>query len=115
MKNFIKIGKILENGEIVKGATNQGLVFKDEEAFVNKKGICYIPELNDTEYTYKDFIDMTNDETLAKALFDNIDWQSPGTLLNDWIQDEEACICSNCNKGYLSYNIDNCPHCNASK
>ena len=38
-----------------KQETYNGYCFKDINAFNNKKGVCYIPELSDQEYNYQDF------------------------------------------------------------
>ncbi len=66
-------------------STENGCCFKDNQAFENKKGICYIPELSDTKYSYKDFIKIAKgDEDLAHTLFSMVDWQSPETLLEDF-------------------------------
>jgi hypothetical protein len=46
-KEYYKIGNIINHQGIdyvTFGSTCQGLVYKDEEAFVKGVGICYIPE-----------------------------------------------------------------------
>ena len=69
----------------LKTATENGYCFKDDKAFENKKGICYIPELSDTKYSYKDFMNIAKgDEDLAYTLFFMVDWQEPETLLEDF-------------------------------
>lgn len=116
MKTYVVIGEILEDGTILKGQSEQGLIFKDRNAFVKQEGICYVPELSDTKYTYKDFLDMAKGNAdIAKELFNAVDWQSPETKLEEWMDEDEVHECSNCNKMFLSYEIDECPFCNAEK
>ena len=46
---------------------------------------CYVPELDDTVYTKKDFLQLCNNqEEIAEELFEQLDWQSPSTLFNEW-------------------------------
>jgi hypothetical protein len=64
--------------------TTNGYCFKDYQAFENKKGICYIPELSDEKYTYKDFMQIAKgNKNLAHTLFCIVDWQHPETLLDE--------------------------------
>lgn len=112
MSKKILIGEILENGEIEKGQSAQGLIYKNSEAFNNKKDVCYVPELNNTKYTYDDFISIANgNEDIAKELFNCVDWQSPETLMEEWFNSDEVYTCDKCKKTYFSYDIDNCPFC----
>ena len=117
MKNYIIIGEILENGEIVKGLTDQGMVFKNPRAFYEKLNeVCYIPELSDTKYTYQDFLNMANgNENIARILFDTVDWQCPETLLDEYLREDELHICTKCNEMYKSYQVEHCPKCNQRK
>lgn len=99
---MIKIGRILEGGSIEKEYYNSngtfGEIFKDEEAFNNKKGICYSPELSDETYTYEDYIAIAkyflgkkkgDIEKVARMLFDYSEWQHPETLADEWEDDLE--------------------------
>lgn len=116
MKNYLMIGEILADGTIERESTFEGCIFKDERAFLNKTGVCYVGELDDTEYTYEDFIDMANNnEDIAKRIFYSLNWQSPGTKLEELIEQDEVHTCTNCNKMFLSYDVENCPYCNAKK
>jgi hypothetical protein len=64
--------------------TYNGYCYKDINAFNNKKGVCYIAELSDQEYTYQDFLSMCNgNEKLARNIFEDIDWQHPETRLDE--------------------------------
>lgn len=116
MKDYI-IGKILENGEIVRDLTDQGMVYKNSKAFYKKlKEVCYVPELHDAGYTYKDFLNLTNgSEEVASMLFDTVDWQSPETLLEECFAEGEVHSCLRCKKMFLSYEIEHCPYCGQRK
>jgi len=78
-------------GEYIKDFSGQGCFYLDYDAFVNKTDeVCYIPELFDTRYTYVDFIKIAkSNEKLAWYLFTTVDWQSPETLFNDLVLDDE--------------------------
>lgn len=99
-KKLLKIGKILSDGTIQKEfaqlGANQGIFFKDEEAFINKKGICYSPEDSDETYTYDDYINITKEflgryngdiERVARMFFDYSEWQHVETLAEEWEDD----------------------------
>lgn len=99
------------------GASAQGFVFKDEEAFRNKEDkVCYIPEHDDywerfekdqegvieeTEggeitcgYTYKNFLDICDGiPRLAELIFNEVDWQYPETLLNEFCDSNDTYDC----------------------
>ena len=114
--NYEIIGEILENGEFDKGPTDQGYVYKDPNAFESKSSeVCYIPELCDEKYTFADILDICKgNEEIARIVFEVIDWQSPETYYEELINDGEVFECK-CGKNYLSYEVDNCPHCGAKK
>ena len=116
MNKFYQIGEILEDGTIEKGVSSQGMIYKSLEAFINKTGVCYVPELDDTEYTYTDFENLVNgNEELARVLFDMVDWQSPETKLDELVENDEINFCLNCENTYDSYEVDKCPHCGQLK
>ena len=92
------IGRKLEDGTFEKGSSDNGLCYKDQEAFKNKRGVCYIPEYWDAkEYSYMDIKDAciaemkkrgvegTDSEihNLAKNVFNGVDWQLPETILDE--------------------------------
>jgi len=62
-----------------------GEIFKDEEAFeVGLDRVCYIPELSDTTYTRRDFLNIADGhEGLARYLFEVVDWQTPEALFDE--------------------------------
>lgn len=114
--NYTVIGEILEDGTIERGSSNQGLVYWNAWAFKSKQGVCYVPELSDTEYTYDDFLRVAKgNEKIAEQLFQTVDWQSPETVYDEWINDDEVNECNNCGKSYLSYDVIRCPYCNSPK
>jgi hypothetical protein len=98
------VGNILPNGEIEREFCGQGFIYKNLEAFTNKTDeVCYIPELDDEKYTYKDFVricqefidnnedvkeyckrEETTAEDIAVNLFEFVDWQHPETLVDEW-------------------------------
>jgi hypothetical protein len=104
---------------------NDGVVYKNEEAFRTGKGVCYIPEFgfeNKDEnvsvlfefeakesiaselegnsyvaiqgYTRADLEDLCEGTNFdAEDFFEHLDWMSPETLMNEWIDDEEESLC----------------------
>lgn len=120
-KEYLKVGKYIEedveNGiqeVIAREFYGQGMIFKDEEAYYDKDHpdrVCYIPELHDSLYTRKDFLDMCNGQPeIADRIFEAVDWQSPETYLEEqWY--EELAICPHCQKWYWCYGVDQCPYC----
>lgn len=80
--------------------TDQGFCYKKEDFDWDKGDIdtvIYIPELAfenipleiDDIYTKGDFINLANEK--AERLFNEVDWQSPSTLYDEWemYEDEE--------------------------
>lgn len=116
---YYVIGERLESGEIIKGQTAQGEVFKDSKAFYQKLNeVCYIPELDEDNsgFTYEDFFNLAGgNEKIATELFESVDWQSPGTLLDDWFAEGEVYECDECKHMFFSYGVDCCPNCNHRK
>ena len=95
---------------------NEGVVYKDENAFKTGEGVCYISEYGFEEdnllddnikevvtkevgnigyiaisgYTRADLIALCNgDEDIAEDLFDHLDWMFPETLWGEWCDEEE--------------------------
>lgn len=63
---------------------------KSYEAFQNQKGIVYIPEAEDQEYTYEDFLDIAGGNVkLAHIIFQLCDWQHPETIVDELEREEE--------------------------
>ena len=92
---------------------NDGVIYKDDEAFETGEGVCYVPEFefenadeNPFEfeikeciaseiadnpyvaiqgYTRQDFIELCDGNAkLAQELYDHVDWQHPETLWDEW-------------------------------
>lgn len=95
----------------------QGWIFKDEDAFQNRPDdVCYIPELSDEKYTRNDILKiLAGDEELAETMFEELDWQHPESLLEDWKANGEVAWCPHC-IGYVQVydeEIEKCPVCGA--
>ncbi len=93
----------------------QGWIFKDEDAFQNRPDdVCYIPELSDEKYTRNDILKiLAGDEELAETMFEELDWQHPESLLEDWQINGEIVYCKTCKK-YLQVEdgeLITCPVC----
>lgn len=103
-KNIIK----LERGPLF-----QGWGFKDTDAFEHHLDApCYVPELFDIAYTKKDILTLCdNQESIARKIFYQLDWQAPETLLDEELRDGELCVCEHCGRMYECYRWDRCPHC----
>lgn len=84
---------------IIKDNTQQGEVFKDQEAYeTSLDKICYISEYGDLEsfYTKQGFLDITNgNQRQADILFDMVDWQFPESLYEEleFSDFEDDCDC----------------------
>lgn len=89
----------------------QGYIYKNPNAYYNNKSaVCYVPEMSNSIYTGKDFLDMCNGQTeIADHVFDAVDWQHPESYLDEQ-GDEDLCVCK-CGKWYWSYGTDKCPYC----
>lgn len=118
-KQLIQIGSIkrLDNRtlKLERGATAQGFVFKDEDAFLNRPNdICYVPELSDVCYTKNTLLEMClGDESLAAQMFYMLDWQHPETFVSEMIAEEEWGYCPKCEKMYqMDGERKPCPTCN---
>ena len=120
MKPYVKIGNYIpetdeSEAEIDRGATSQGFVFKDGEAFAEYPDrVCYIPENDDTLYTRRDFLNICEgSEEMAGELFRNVDWQHPETLFDEYWDSGEVERCKYCGSFYWSYNKNACDRCSA--
>lgn len=72
-----------------RGATLQGFVYKNMNEFKSGGGVCYIPELSDTMYTYDDFMDICKDYDTAITVLDMVDWQHVETAYDEFKECEE--------------------------
>ena len=101
---------------------NDGVVYKDRQAFETGKGVCYINEygFENTKENAGWLFEFSAKEAVASELegnsyvaiggwtradledlcdgtgydvedfFDHLDWMSPETLMDEWLDDEEA-------------------------
>lgn len=86
-------GFIDNDGNVYKQMTDQGLVYKHYKAFneESSKIPCYVPELSDEYYFYKDFLNECEvNKGFADYIFDTVDWQSPGALVGDISSDSSS-------------------------
>ena len=85
--------KVDDKGNVVsfeRGATLQGFVYKNLDEFKPSGGVCYIPELSDTMYTYDDFMDICDkDYGAAITVFDVVDWQHVETAYDEMKESED--------------------------
>lgn len=116
---MLKVGSIekIDGGYAInRGWYRQGYVFKDEDAYKNRKyDPCYVPELSDNVYTAFDFLSMCHgQQEFADELFEGVDWQHPESQMEDWIANNEWVICEGCNR-LVDYgdgcNDKKCPYC----
>ena len=89
---------------------NDGVVYKDRQAFESGKGVCYIPEygfdnenenvapleLEGNSYMATDGYTKEDLESLCRGtgfdvedFFNHLDWMYPETLMDEWIREEE--------------------------
>ena len=64
---------------------------KELNLFLSKsKEVCYIPEAEDSEYTWFDFVHIAKgNEELARIIFDLCDWQHPETVFEELFMEGE--------------------------
>lgn len=73
---------------------------------------CYMPELDDTVYTGRDFLELCNgQEEIAEELFSQLDWQCPSALFNEWEDMGVVKTCEGCGKLSLTFGMERCPYC----
>ena len=105
MNKYFIIGSI-ENGIIHAGSTENGMVYKNEDAYYNRPDeICYVPEYGFPEdsseycgkieevsgYSRNDLMELCNgNRQLCDAVFQCVDWQDPSTWLSEIDEGEFA-------------------------
>lgn len=102
-------GQYLYSSEFGFIGGNSGFIYKNSVAFYepwrykNKDEIVYIPEYGFPDekniripedkllsyFTKRDLITITQSETLAAELFDELSWQYPENLWNEWCADSD--------------------------
>lgn len=121
-KHYLKVGQYTSATDEAEAVIDrefyrQGYIFKDEEAYeTSLDKICYIPELSDTAYIHQKFLDMMDgQESLARILFDHVDWQHPETLLAEDYANGEYDNCPVCGRMFVCYGKAACPNCHAPR
>lgn len=104
-----KNGQYLYSSEFGLIGGSDGFIYKNSVAFhelwryKNKNEIVYIPEYGFPDeknsrvskdkllsyFTRQDLIKLTQSETLASELFDELSWQHTDTLWNEWCNDSD--------------------------
>ena len=111
--------KVNDCGEIIeleREPYGQGMVFKSWSAYKDRPTEpCYVPELSDSAYTARDFLEICNSQKeFADELFDGCDWQHPESLLEEWMRNNEWVKCPSCGR-LVDYgdgsNDTECPGC----
>ena len=102
-KKYLKVGTYVpeteESGAVIRrDFYRQGWIFKDEEAFLSHADqVCYVPELSDGAYTRQDFMALCNgQEDFATECFRAVDWQCPGTWVDEQYREDEWGYCPVC-------------------
>lgn len=84
----IKLNKYGEVIEIEREWHEQGHVYKNYNGIDKPDMICYIPEMSDSLYTFNDIIELCdNNVDFATTIFEELNWQSPEVLIEEFIQD----------------------------
>lgn len=104
-----KNGQYLYSSEFGFIGGSDGFIYKNSVAFhepwrfKNQYEIVYVPEYGFPDeknsrvpedkllsyFTRQDLIKLTQSETLASELFDELSWQHPDTLWNEWCNDSD--------------------------
>jgi len=106
------IGYKKKNGVFQKEFYQQGYIYKNYQNFSKKKGICYIPELSDTKYTYQDFLDICGgNKDMAEFVFETVDWQHPESFVDADLSEIGILPCTQCSYLYDTEKHDFCPQC----
>ena len=95
-----------------KSFTGQGFIYKNPDNFRKKYGVCYIPELSNTPYTYQDFLSLCGGNAgMAEYVFEQVDWQHPESLIDGNLADIGVMPCKICAYLYDTESYDYCPRC----
>jgi len=102
-----------ETEEISREFFGQGYIVKDENAFLAYSDkVCYVPELSDTKYTRNDFLEICKGNVdFAEAVFYEVDWQHPETLVEQILRYGDWVECESCSELYDTEEFDACPKC----
>lgn len=119
---YLKVGTYIPATDMTEATIErdyyrQGWIFKDEEAFLNYLDkVCYVAEYSEESeggYTRQDFLNMCNNqEKFASECFYAVDWQSPGTWIDEQYRSDEWEYCPRCAKIYdMAGKRCACPEC----
>lgn len=118
-RKYLKVGTYVPETEdketvIQREYYRQGWIFKDEAAFLfHADQVCYVPELSDGAYTRQDFMALCNgQEDFATECFRAVDWQCPGTWVDEQYREDEWGYCPVCEMIYdMAGEVCACPVC----
>lgn len=86
----IKLDKYGNIVEIEREWYEQGYIYKDFNGIDNPNEVCYVPELREETYTFNEIVELCdNDVDFAITIFEELNWQSPEVLIEEYIQDYE--------------------------
>lgn len=106
------VGRKLPDDTYEKEFYRQGTIYKNLANFERKKGVCYVPELSDDEYTYQDFLDLCGgNPDMAEYVFETVDWQHPESLIDGDMAEIGVWPCKICEYLYDTETHDYCPRC----
>jgi hypothetical protein len=110
----LNIGQIID-GVIITEYSNEadGNVFRSQDAFNKKEGICYV-NMFGSEFTYADFLEATGgNEEIASWCFEMMicTWNLPESYIEDGLDEGYFVECS-CGYVYDHHEVDKCPKCN---
>ena len=106
------IGRKLADGTYEREFFQQGWIYKNPGNFIKKSGVCYVPELSDSEYTYRDFLELCGgNEELAEYVFEMVDWQHPESFIDADLPYIGVFPCGSCGYLYDTESNDCCPQC----
>lgn len=110
----LNIGQIID-GLIITEYSNEadGFVFRSQEAFNKKEGICYV-NMFGNEFTYSEFLEASaGNEEIAASCFEMMicTWNFPDSYIEDGLDEGYFVECS-CGYLYDHKEVDKCPKCN---
>ena len=106
------IGRKLADGTYEREFYQQAWIYKNPGNFAKKIGVCYVPELSDSEYTYRDFLELCGgNEQLAEYVFEMVDWQHPESFIDADLPYVGVLPCGKCGYYYDMENYHYCPRC----
>ncbi len=95
-------GKKGEPPTIHRGMYGEGMIFKDEDAFLHTMDqTCYVPELSNICYSRRDFLRICNGQVeFAEQCFYALDWKALETFVEEMFTEAEWAMCPRCQQLY---------------